>query len=113
MFHRLPEIFPAGPGIVAGPVKDTVPGVADVEVVVVGCNMAVGSNQLHPVDHTEVASAAADTASLPWNLESGPASPLESVVVPVEVHMTALDMDCLAVSGHEGCCPLQTTEVFS
>lgn len=51
--------LPAVSGTSVGPVTDTGPGEADAEVVVAGCNMAVGpvdSSQLHLVDHTEVAS---------------------------------------------------------
>lgn len=48
--------LPAASGTFAGPGRGTGPEEADAEVVVAGCNMAVGSNQLHPVDHTEMAS---------------------------------------------------------
>lgn len=46
-------------GTSGGPATDTVPGVADAEVAVAGCNMAVGpvgSSHLPLADHTEAAS---------------------------------------------------------
>lgn len=102
-------------GTSAGPATDTVPGAADAEVAVAGCNMAVGpvgSSHLHLADHTEAASVAVDTAFLPGLPRSVPAFPSDIAEV-LEGHMTALGMDCFAVSVNEGYCPFHTTEVSS
>lgn len=111
-FHSFLEEHPAGLDTAVELVTGTDPVAANSEAATVGCNMAVGLVGSSLADHTEVASAAVDTAFLACHYGSVPAFQLDIFVV-LEVHMLGQDKDCFAVSESRDYSLFHKAEAFS